>query len=87
MKSLSPIKLYSLTPIHYFANIGWKLLERLALKESCYKRGKKPRYKPKPKHLLEVHVWAGISYWGRLILCIFEGKMNALLNSRNSSTC
>ena len=44
----------------------------------CYKRGKKPRYKPKPKHPLKFHVWAGISYRGCTILCIFEGKMNAL---------
>ena len=27
----------------------------------CYKRGQKPRYKPKPKHPVKVHVWAGIS--------------------------
>ena len=45
----------------------------------CYKRGKKPRYKPKPKYPLKVHVWAGISYRGRTVLCIFEGKMNAPL--------
>ena len=45
----------------------------------CYKRGQKPRYKPKPKHPLKVHVWAGISYRGRTSLCIFEGKMNAPL--------
>ena len=45
----------------------------------CYKRGQKPRYKPKPKHPLKVHVWAGISHRGRTTLCIFEGKMNAPL--------
>ena len=45
----------------------------------CYKRGQKPRYKPKPKHPVKVHVWAGISYRGRTNLCIFEGKMNAPL--------
>ena len=45
----------------------------------CYKRGRKPRYKPKPKHPEKVHVWAGISYRGRTSLCIFEGKMNAPL--------
>ena len=27
----------------------------------CYRRGQKPRYKPKPKHPVKVHVWAGIS--------------------------
>ena len=45
----------------------------------CYKKGEKPRYKPKPKHPIKVHVWAGISYRGRTSLCIFEGKMNAPL--------
>ena len=45
----------------------------------CYKRGCKPRYKPRPKHPVKVHVWAGISYRGRTKLCIFEGKMNAPL--------
>ena len=45
----------------------------------CYKRGQKPRYKPKPKHPVKVHVWAGISYQRRTNLCIFEGKMNAPL--------
>ena len=45
----------------------------------CYKRGQKPRYKPRPKHPIKVHVWAGISRRGRTNLCIFEGKMNAPL--------
>ena len=45
----------------------------------CYKRGCKPRYKPKPKHPVMVHVWAGISSRGRSRLTIFEGKMNAPL--------
>ena len=34
----------------------------------CYKKGQKPRYKPKPKHPIKVHVWAGISYRGRTSL-------------------
>ena len=46
---------------------------------ACYKRGAKPRYKPRPKHPLKVHVWAGISRKGRTPICIFEGKMNAVL--------
>ena len=29
-----------------------------------YKKGLKPRYKPKPKHPVKVHVWAGISWRG-----------------------
>ena len=28
----------------------------------CYKSGQKPRYKPKSKHPVKVHVWAGISH-------------------------
>lgn len=43
----------------------------------CYKRGQKPRYKP--KHPVKVRVWAGISCHGHTNLCIFEGKMNAPL--------
>lgn len=46
---------------------------------TCYKRGMKPRYKPRPKHPTKVHVWAGISTRGATEVCIFEGKMNAPL--------
>ena len=28
---------------------------------TSYKKGRKPRYKPRPKHPTKVHVWAGIS--------------------------
>jgi hypothetical protein len=45
----------------------------------CYKRGQKPRYKPRPKHPVKVHVWGGISCRGKTTLCIFEGKMDAAL--------
>ena len=49
-------------------------------RQTCsYKRGCKPRYKPKTKHPLKVLVWAGISCRGRTGLCIFEGRMNAPL--------
>ena len=44
-----------------------------------YKIGCKPRYKPKPKHPLKVHVWVDISQREKAGLCIFEGKMNASL--------
>lgn len=44
-----------------------------------YKVGRKPRYKPKPKHPIKLHVWAGISARGRTSCCIFEGKMDARL--------
>ena len=40
----------------------------------CYKRGCKPRYKPKPKHPAKVHVCEGISHHGRTSLCIFKEK-------------
>ena len=47
----------------------------------CRKKGKdqKPRYKPRPKHPIKLHVWAGISYRGTTKLCIFDGIMNAEL--------
>ena len=40
----------------------------------CRKNGQKPRYKPRPKHPVKVHVWAGISWKGRTEICIFEGS-------------
>ena len=43
----------------------------------CYKRGSKPRYKPRPKHPTKVHVWAGISTRGATGVCIFDGIMDA----------
>ena len=43
----------------------------------CYKRGQKPRYKPRPKHPVKVHVWAGISCRGPTGVCIFDGIMDA----------
>jgi len=45
----------------------------------CRKRGQKPRYKPRPKHPVKVHVWAGISSRGATRVCIFEGVMDANL--------
>ena len=43
----------------------------------CRKNGQKPRRKPRPKHPVKVHVWAGISWRGRTEICIFVGIMNA----------
>lgn len=43
----------------------------------CRKDGLKPRCKPRPKHPVKVHVWAGISWRGRTEICIFVGIMNA----------
>ena len=42
------------------------------------KSGIKPRYKPKPKHLVKVHVRAAISKRGCSGVCIFEGCMGAV---------
>ena len=43
----------------------------------CRKKGQKPRYKPRPKHPVKVHVWAAISLRGPTEVCIFEGIMDA----------
>ena len=44
----------------------------------CYrKEGEKPRLKPRLKHPVKVHVWAGISKKGATGVCIFEGIMDA----------
>ena len=48
-------------------------------KITCYKKGRKPRYKPRPKHPIKVHVWGGISHRGQISVTVFEGKMNARL--------
>ena len=45
----------------------------------CRKKGQKPRYKPRPKHPVKVHVWAAISWRGPTRVCIFEGIMDANL--------
>ena len=46
----------------------------------CYrKEGEKPRPKPRAKHPVKVHVWAGISKKGATEVCIFEGIMKAPL--------
>ena len=44
----------------------------------CYWKVDEPaKRKPKPKHPLKVHVWAGISRSGATKICIFEGIMRA----------
>ena len=43
----------------------------------CYRKvGEPARRKPKPKHPLKLHVWAGISRQGGPKICIFEGIMD-----------
>lgn len=53
----------------------------------CRKVGCAPKPKPRPKHPLKVHVWAGISSQGRTAICVFDGIMDKHLfvNILNSS--
>ena len=49
-------------------------------RRTCYfKHGRKPRYKPRPKHPFKLHVWGEISVHGRTSIFIFHGRMNAQL--------
>ena len=36
-------------------------------RRTCVKCGRKPRYKPRPKHPPKLHVWGGISVRGRTV--------------------
>ena len=47
-------------------------------RRTCYRKADQPaKRKPKPKHPLKVHVWAGISKHGATKICIFDGIMDA----------
>lgn len=47
-------------------------------RRTCYRKvGEPAKRKPKPKHPLKLHVWAGISRHGGTKICIFEGIMVA----------
>ena len=47
-------------------------------RHTCYQKFDEPtKRKPKPKHPLKVHVWAGISRHGATEICIFDGIMDA----------
>lgn len=47
-------------------------------RRTCYRKIDEPaKRKPKPKHPVKVHVWAGISRLGATKICIFEGIMEA----------
>ena len=49
---------------------------------TCSRKVDEPtKRKPKPKHPLKVHVWAGISRHGATKICIFDGIMDADLYS------
>ena len=67
----------------HFEDVIWSdetTVQLEAHKRFCYrKQGEKPRLKPRPKHPVKVHVWAGISKKGPTPVCIFEGIMDAPL--------
>lgn len=46
-------------------------------RHSFRKKNQPPKLKPRPKHPVKVHVWAGISKRGATKVCIFEGRMDA----------
>ena len=47
-------------------------------RRTCFRKVDEPaKRKPKPKHPLKVHVWAGISKHGATKICIFDGIMDA----------
>lgn len=49
-------------------------------RRTCYRKIDQPlKRKPRPKHPLKVHVWAGISRNGATDICIFDGIMDAVL--------
>ena len=66
-----------------FDNVIWNDETTVQLethRRFCYrKEGEKLRPKPRPKHPIKVHVWAGISKQGATQVCIFEGIMAAPL--------
>ena len=66
-----------------FADVIWSDETTVQLethRRRCYrKEDEKPRLKPRPKHPVKVHVWAGISKKGPTSVCVFEGIMNAPL--------
>ena len=60
-----------------FENVIWSDETTVQLethRRHCYrKEGEKPNPKPRPKHPVKVHVWAGISKKGATEVCVFEG--------------
>ena len=47
-------------------------------KRQCWRKGgQRPKPKPRPKHPLKLHVWAGISWNGATEVVVFEGIMDA----------
>lgn len=49
-------------------------------RRTCYRKVDEPtKRKPKPKHPVKVHVWAGISRHGATKICVFDGIMDTVL--------
>jgi len=47
-------------------------------RHTCYRKvGEPAKRKPRPKHPLKLHIWAGISRHGATNICIFKGIMEA----------
>ena len=46
------------------------------------KKGEQPHPKPRAKHPIKVHVWAGIGWHGATEICIFHGIMDAAMYIR-----
>ena len=64
-----------------FENVIWSDETTVQLeshrRHSYRKKGEQPTLKPRPKHPVKVHVWAGISRRGPTSIVIFKGIMNA----------
>ena len=48
----------------------------------CRKEGEQPRPKPRAKHPVKVHVWAGIGWHGATKICFFDGIMDGAMYVR-----
>ena len=74
-----------------FADVVWTDESSVQLETHrrfcCRKNGQKPRYKPRPKHPIKVHVWARISWNGRTEICIFDGIMDAEMYTKILEKC
>ena len=54
----------------------------------CYRKGgEAPVLKPRAKHSIKVHVWAGISMRGATQICIFSVIMDAKVYTEILGTC
>ena len=51
-------------------------------KRFCCRKGKQPCPKPRAKHPIKVHVWAGIGWHGATEICIIDGIMDAAMYVR-----